>query len=74
MGGEAAELAVLAGEQEIALRSLITKRAAASNGHHDLCAALSVMADPRVEIVVPAVAVELDTHVVAELSALSRRP
>jgi signal transduction histidine kinase len=70
LGGEAAELGALAGEQEVALRSLITRRPRGTDGEVDLCSALTPLVTPTVEIVVPAQAVLLDRHTVDELTAV----
>jgi signal transduction histidine kinase len=73
-GGEAAELATLAGEQEIALRSLVSTKpvSASDGGNADLRAALQVQATPRVQISAPAGEVRLPAPVVAELAAAVR--
>jgi signal transduction histidine kinase len=73
LNGAAAELSRLAGEQEIALRSLVTAAApgAAIGGEADLAAALQTLAGGQVEISVPA-AVPLPAGDVAELVALTR--
>jgi signal transduction histidine kinase len=70
LGGEAAELGGLAGEQEVALRSLITRRADAGNGDQDLRSALTPLATTSVEIVAPAHAVRLDRPTASELVAV----
>jgi signal transduction histidine kinase len=70
LGGEASDLGVLAGEQEIALRSLITRRAADADGQADLCTALTGLQTTTVEVVVPAQAVSLDSHTTNELRAV----
>jgi signal transduction histidine kinase len=70
LGGEAAELGSLAGEQEVALRSLITQRPATPDGRQDLCAALTPLAATRVEVVVPAQPVPLDRRTTEELTAV----
>ncbi|SFP84915.1 Signal transduction histidine kinase [Amycolatopsis arida] len=74
IGGEAAELARLAGEQEIALRSLVsTEPAGTSSGDTaDLRAALQVQATSRVQVSSPAGEVRLPAHVVTELAAAVR--
>jgi signal transduction histidine kinase len=73
-GGEAAELAVLAGEQEIALRSLVSTKpvSASEGGSADLRAALQVQATSRVQVSAPAGEVRLPAPVVAELAAAVR--
>ncbi len=72
IGGEAAQLADLAAEQEVALRALITSDPATTtaSGESDLCAALAVLADPRVQVVVPAQPVMLPAATVGELTAV----
>ncbi|HEY3006372.1 MAG TPA: DUF5931 domain-containing protein [Kribbellaceae bacterium] len=70
IGGDGAELADLAAEQEVALRALITSSPrTGATGESDLCAALAVLATPRVEIVAPAHPVMLPAATVAELTA-----
>jgi signal transduction histidine kinase len=71
--GEAGELARLAGEQEIALRSLFSANPPGSaTGEQDLAAALQPLASPRVEVSVPATAVLLPAGDVEELVAVTR--
>lgn len=74
LGGEAAELARLAGEQEIALRALVSAAPpdAASTGAVDLGSALQLLASPRVAVSVPATAVPLPPADVDELVAVAR--
>ncbi|MGH3887866.1 MAG: MacS family sensor histidine kinase [Pseudonocardiaceae bacterium] len=74
LDGEAGELARLAGEQEIALRSLLCAGppATATTGEQDLTAALALLASPRVEVSVPASAVLLPASDVEELVAVTR--
>ncbi|MGH3874671.1 MAG: MacS family sensor histidine kinase [Pseudonocardiaceae bacterium] len=72
LDGEAGELARLAGEQEIALRSLLRAGPPASTGEQDLAAALALLASPRVEVSVPATAVPLPLGDVEELVAVAR--
>jgi signal transduction histidine kinase len=74
LGGEAAELAALAGEQEVALRSLVSARATESteDGSTDLSPRLQVLATERVQVSVPATPVLLPAPVVAELVSLVR--
>ncbi|HET6288746.1 MAG TPA: ATP-binding protein, partial [Amycolatopsis sp.] len=73
-GGEAAELAKLAGEQEIALRALVTTEPThpSENGTTDLRAALQLLATPSVQVSTPAGEVQLPEHVTAELVAVAR--
>jgi signal transduction histidine kinase len=66
------DLAPVAAEQEIALRSLMNGRATSLAGESDLRAGLSVLASPRVEVVVPASPVPLRAHRVSELVAAVR--
>jgi signal transduction histidine kinase len=72
--GDAEELTRLAGEQEIALRSLITTPApgVAISGENDLGAALQELAGSNVEVSVPAAGVPLPAGDVEELVALTR--
>jgi signal transduction histidine kinase len=77
LGGEAAELARLAGEQEIALRSLFSASAPGSSlaggeEQRDLAAAVRELAGTRVEVSVPATSVPLPAAEVAELVAVAR--
>ncbi|MBB3049681.1 signal transduction histidine kinase [Prauserella isguenensis] len=68
LGGEAAELAKQAGEQEIALRALVTTEPlASSDGDADLRASLGVLATSRVQISGPASEVRLPADTVDEL-------
>ncbi|ASR38789.1 histidine kinase [Prauserella marina] len=68
LGGEAAELARLAGEQEIALRTLVTTGPTGPTGDStDLRAALQLLATSRVQVSAPAGEVLLPDEVVAEL-------
>ncbi|GAB3835551.1 MacS family sensor histidine kinase [Kribbella italica] len=70
IGGEAVELASLAAEQEVALRSLMASRPVRERqGQIDLCSALLPLATTRVDVVVPAVPVVLPVGVVNELVA-----
>jgi signal transduction histidine kinase len=72
LGGEAAELARLAGEQEIALRSLLSASPPDATGEQDLASVIQLLAGPRVEVSVPATAVPLPAGDVAELIAVVR--
>jgi signal transduction histidine kinase len=71
LGGPAADLGVLAGEQEVALRTLLTTGSAPVNGdgHRDLAAALRVLSSAHVTVSTPAHPVELPAHAVDELVA-----
>jgi signal transduction histidine kinase len=72
LGGPAGELGVLAGEQEFALRTLLTTGSAPvdGNGRRDLAAALRVLGSARVTVSTPAHPVELPAHTVDELVAV----
>lgn len=74
LGGEAAELARLAGEQEIALRALVAAAApdSTASGDVDLRAYLQIMASPTVEVAVPGTRVMLPAARAAELAAVVR--
>lgn len=74
LGGEAAELARLAGEQEIALRALVTTE---PTGHSeddtsDLRSALQILSTSRVQIAAPAGEVPMPSNAVTELVAVVR--
>jgi signal transduction histidine kinase len=72
LGGEAAELATLAGEQEVALRSLVAAPPTEStaDGSTNLSPRLQVLATERVQVSVPATKVMLPAAVVTELVSL----
>ncbi len=72
LGGDAGELGALAGEQEFALRTLLTTGPAPVDGagRRDLAAALRVAASSRVVVSTPAHPVELPAHAVDELVAV----
>ena len=74
VGGEAAELAKMAGEQEIALRALVTTEpiVPSISGTTDLRAALQLLATPSVNVSAPAGEVALPAHTTSELLALTR--
>lgn len=74
LGGEAAELARLAGEQEVALRALVSASQPEStpDGDVDLRALLQIMASPKVDIAVPGTRVMLPDRFAAEVSAVVR--
>ncbi|QWF80516.1 MacS family sensor histidine kinase [Amycolatopsis sp. CA-230715] len=74
LGGEAAELATLAGEQEIALRSLVSTEpvGSSSGGLADLRGALQILQTSKVQVAAPAGTVELPAEVTAELVAVTR--
>ena len=71
LGGDAAQLGRLAGEQEFALRALLTSGPAAADeqGRRDLAAALRALAAARTSVATPAHPVELPAPVVDELVA-----
>jgi signal transduction histidine kinase len=71
VGGEAAELAELAGEQEIALRALVAAAPPESteDGTEDLRPRLQVMAKANIQVAVPATAVHVPAVVVTELKS-----
>ncbi|GAA2808957.1 MacS family sensor histidine kinase [Kribbella solani] len=70
IGGEATELATLAAEQEVALRTLMSARPTiAQDNQIDLCSLLLPLATTRVDVVVPATQVLLPATVAAELVA-----
>jgi signal transduction histidine kinase len=72
VGGEAAELARLAGEQEIALRALVTSEPTRSGDFADLRSALQLLATTAVQVSTPAGTVDLPAHVTEELVAVTR--
>jgi signal transduction histidine kinase len=72
LGGDAAELAGLAAEQEVALRALITAEPQPSPGRldrTDLGELLQAQATPRVSVAVPAAPVRLPARVAHEVAA-----
>ena len=71
LGGPAGELAVLAGEQESALRTLLASgpTGADARGRRDLAAALRMLGTARVSVSTPAHAVPLPVATVDELVA-----
>jgi signal transduction histidine kinase len=66
LGGGAAELGMLAGEQEVALRTLLTSGSSAEDrrGKRDLAAALRALSSGRVTVSAPAHPVELSAGTV----------
>ncbi|EIF01184.1 MacS family sensor histidine kinase [Saccharomonospora glauca] len=74
LGGEAAELARLAGEQEIALRALVTTEppGTSENDTADLRSALQLLSTSRVQIAAPAGEVTMPSQVVDELVAAAK--
>jgi signal transduction histidine kinase len=72
LDGEAGELARLAGEQEAALRTLVTGRTAAvvdDRAEVDLMTLLGPYASPTVSIAAPAAAVRLPARTAAEITS-----
>ena len=70
LGGEGSRLAALAGEQEVALRSLLTGGVVAGRGAvEDLRGPLQALATPTIEVVTPAQPVTLPAVTVAEMTA-----
>lgn len=74
LGGEAGELARVAGEQEIALRTLVSTGVPEqhANGHLDLAAALRLLATDRVQVSAPAGDVTLPSTASGELIAATK--
>jgi signal transduction histidine kinase len=74
VGGEAAELAKLAGEQEVALRNLVAAAPTDStvDGEIDLRPGLQLLATPRVQVSTPATQVMLKAATAGELHSLVR--
>lgn len=72
LGGEAAELARLAGEQEIALRALLCTQPPDATGDQDLAGSIQLLASSRVEVSIPATPVLLPASDVDELTAVVR--
>lgn len=72
LGGPAGELAALAGEQEVALRTLLTSGPTGADvrGRRDLAAALRLLATERVSVSTPAHPVPLPAAQVGELVAV----
>ncbi len=72
IGGEAAELGRLAGEQEVALRALVQQRPpdADSAGTADLAVLLTALATPSVTVSVPGRPVTMAAHRAGELAAI----
>jgi signal transduction histidine kinase len=71
LGGPAAELGSLAGEQEVALRTLIVTGPPEQRplGQGEVTARLAALATPRVTVSTPATPVLLPTHTATELVA-----
>ena len=73
LGGQGSELAALAGEQEVALRSLLTREASVGrDGAEDLRGPLQALATTTIEVVTPAQPVPLPAAVAAEVAAAVR--
>lgn len=74
LGGEAADLARLAGEQEVALRAMVAAAPAESteDGDVDLASKLQVLSTATAQVSVPATAVFLPKRCTQELLALAR--
>lgn len=73
LGGGATELGVLAGEQETALRALLTGPGTTdASGRRDLAAALRILASDRVTVSTPGRPVELAAAVVDEIEGAVR--
>lgn len=72
LGGEAKRLATMAGEQEVALRTLLTTGGAPTDvhGQRDLADALRMLGSARISVSTPAHPVRLPAHVVDELVAV----
>jgi len=74
VGGEAAELAKLAGEQEVALRNLVAAAPTDStvDGEIDLRPGLQLLATPRIQVSTPATQVMFPATAAGELTSLVR--
>lgn len=73
LGGEAAELAELAGDQEIALRALVTTDPAETDeGETDLVGELQLLRSRKVQVSVPGTPVTLPSAMAEELIAFVR--
>lgn len=74
LGGEAAGLAALAGEQEIALRGLVSgsPQLSTGDGEVDLAARLRLLANGQAQVSVPATPVLLPAEVAGELESVAR--
>ncbi|MFD4671909.1 MacS family sensor histidine kinase [Lentzea sp. NPDC058450] len=74
VGGEAAELAKMAGEQEVALRNLVAAAPVDStvDGDIDLRPGLQMLATPRIQVSTPATQVMFASASAAELTSLVR--
>lgn len=74
VGGEAAELARLAGEQEVALRNLVAAAPTDTtvDGEIDLRPGLQLLATPKVQVSTPATQVMFNAAAAGELTSLIR--
>ncbi len=73
LGGQGPQLAELAGEQEVALRSLLSGRTAdGGRTREDLRTALMALASPAIDVAAPADAVMLPARAADELGAAVR--
>jgi signal transduction histidine kinase len=73
LGGQGGELAALAGEQEVALRSLLASGTGVRrDGAEDLRGPLQALASPAIDVATPAQPVVLPVHAAAELTAAVR--
>ncbi|HEX7308100.1 MacS family sensor histidine kinase [Lentzea sp.] len=74
VGGEAAELARMAGEQEVALRNLVAAAPVDStvDGDVDLRPGLQLLATPRIQVSTPATQVMFAAGAAGELTSLVR--
>ena len=72
LGGEAAEIGMLAGQQEVRLRALVSARDPGPAGETDLSGLLSALGGPLVSVAVPADAVPLPAAVAAGVLAAVR--
>lgn len=73
LGGAAGQLATLAGEQEVALRTLLTTGGAPTDvhGQRDLADALRMLGSARISVSTPAYPVRMPAQVVDELVAVA---
>jgi len=72
LGGEAAEIGLLAGQQEVRLRALVSAREPGTGGETDLSGLLSGLSGPGLSVAVPADAVLLPAEVTAGVLAAVR--
>lgn len=69
IGGEAADLAALAADQEVALRTLMTSRPRGASGRVDLFATLRLRATAQVEVITPVGELLLPRRTVEDVDA-----